>query len=496
MIAHGSATPHGPERLAGSRARHGVPRPPVKGHRRLVGNARVFGVHASWSLAVDDRGAFDWRMEGEIGERMACDGSDAVARDWTGASRVLEMCDLESRRAVVWALTGAPGDAPPRGDGRLRIELDRAPDGTPTALRYETQGGVETWRFEWASTTGSSTPRRVVKEIGDLASIAIDVRGPWRGTDERLRLPQWTEPTDFRFASAADRHLDARKGPYGHLLVRASLNGGEEDWYILDSGASSCAVTPDTARRMDLARVGTGVVASVMGTAPAAIYRADSASLGPLTLRGPRFLELDFAPFGDAFGVPVGGVLGFDVFRRARVRISFDEPTISIRPAIHTSRRPDGALNPGNPRPNDRGGTGPGPRWLPVSFNMQHPIIPGGIGGRPAHLRIDIGMGGDVAAIVHPGALERLGVEGALEAEPVPLGAGTARAGTVPVIELAGRRWEPAAIVLPDAAAGVFHDPWVDATIGHGLLRAFDMTFDYPNGRIGLAPAGGAGAAH
>ena len=490
MVSKGSATPNGAERSDGSRPRGALQRPSVARHRRVVGNARIFGVHAPWSLAVDDRGAFDWLLEGELGERMACDGGDAVARDWTGASRALEMSELESRRAVVWALTGASGDAPPGGDGRLRIELERAPDGSPTALRYATQAGVETWRLEGARSSAGWTPRRIAKVMGGVAVLEIDVREPWRDIGERLRLPPWTEPVDFGFEAAADTVLHTRTGPYGHLLVRARLDRAPEGWYILDSGASNSAVTPEAARRVDLTEAGSGVVASVMGTARAPIYRAGSLSVGPLTLRDPRLVGLDLAPFGDVFGVPVDGVLGFEVFRRARIRIAFAQPRISIHPS-EPAPRGLAEGSPGSVAVGDSAATpeGPEPRWSPVSFNMQHPIVAGRIGESRALLRIDIGMGGEVAAIMHPGALERLGVEASFDDERFPMGAGSARAGRVPAVELAGRRWEPAAIVLPDVENGVFHDPWVDATIGHGLLRAFDVTFDYPNARIGFAPA-------
>lgn len=437
--------------------------------RFLEGSARFFGDDAPWSLAVDTRGAFDWRIGGDWGERAAFDGKDAFGWDWAGAQRRLEMFDLEVRAALVWAIRGAPEAESTARWSRLNARLERDRAGNPRALEYDSQSGVETWRFDGVRGPEGWSPTAVRKFVGGVELVSIVVHGSWRRRAGRVNLPPPEEPTDFSFEEGAGSRVEARKGPYGHLLVRASVGRGDPGWYILDTGASTSTLSPETARGVGLEAAGSGVVVSVLGPASAPVYRADALRVGPLTLLGPRLVELSMDGFGDAFGVPVAGVLGWDVLRRSVVGVSFQEPSIDIWRA-----------------PSEAEAVGPAIDWRPVRFNMQHPVAEGSLAGRPALLRLDIGMGGEVAAILHAGALERLGIAAALDDERVPLGSATARTGTIESLELAGTTMRPARIVVPDWEACVFRDPYVEGTIGHGILSSFRLVFDYPRARVGF----------
>ena len=86
-------------------------------------------------------------------------------------------------------------------------------------------------------------------------------------------------------------------------------------------GASGCVIERAAADAVGLASFGELFVSSVTGQVGSRFRRADTLTLGPLTVRRPLLMEMAVSGLvRDAPG-PVVGIIGFDVFRRAIIEV-------------------------------------------------------------------------------------------------------------------------------------------------------------------------------
>ena len=439
-------------------------------YRRLEGSARVQGREpVPWSIDAGADGEFRWCVRGDWGERIVFDGLIARARDWAGADYPCEMFDLAVWRAVSSTV------AEPRLSGTslaamtspLPLKVERDAQGRVARLSYPAPTGSDVWRFDWSE---GGLPLGIVKTVSGHESLAIEVQGSWENHPGTIALDPVRHPDDFRMDPAVPVAVPVTRGPYGHVLVPARVDAEAPAWFILDSGASNNTLQPEFATEAGLRADGGGTVVSIAGPEETTCYRASTLTVGPLVLDDARFVGFDMSPFGDVFGVPVAGVLGFDVFRRTQVRVRPEEPVVELLPIGM-----EGTLqHPG--------------MWIGCGFSMRHPIVPARLSGRDAQVRLDLGMGGDMAAILHPGADARLGLDLDLSDEETMIGATPAWASVLDGLELAFVTVDRADILVSAPVPGVFHDPWVDATVGMGILAGVTLVFDYAGARVGFAP--------
>src|SRR5439155_1433536 len=75
------------------------------------------------------------------------------------------------------------------------------------------------------------------------------------------------------------------------------------------------------------------------------VHRAKSLRLGPLTIADPFLVEMDLAPLAQAFGQPVAGIVGYDLFSRCVVELTLAEDRLELfdpaipRPGVDRWRR-------------------------------------------------------------------------------------------------------------------------------------------------------------
>jgi predicted aspartyl protease len=250
-------------------------------------------------------------------------------------------------------------------------------------------------------------------------------------------------------------------------LVRAQLDGRDAGWFVLDTGASALAISEPAAAALALPELGRRFVRTSDGVAGAPYRLARTLRVGPATIDRPRFLELDLAAFSKAVGVPLAGVLGYDLFMRAAV-------TIDVEAGVAIAAAPpvDGA-------------------WLDARFEDGCPAVaarvPGPSGPRDAWFTLDTGS--SAAVTLSAGAAHAIEVRrrGRMSLRGVSGSVG-ARAGELPWIELAGHRVEDVAVVI--AGAGATGDPTpephVVGSLGMALLKDFTLTLDYQARRVQL----------
>lgn len=461
---------------------------------RAAGPARFLGSEGRFGFRTPDGRAFERTIEGTLGERVLYDGERGWMWDWNGASRRLELFDLEAPilstavltggwrayEAPVGFLDGSPdaealeaGTLTPLRLGRLDARLVRDPaSGLPTALRYPSPSGPVAWTFDdYRDIEGRLVPRRVGQAIGDDEILRLVFEDVAPCTDASGFDEPVADPRDFDFDLDASPRLEVRRGPYGHLLVRVRVGEGDPEWWILDSGASSSTIAPASAARAGLPAIGTIVLRSVLGPARSSVYGASGLSVGPLAFHDLRLAGFDLAPFGDVFGVEVGGVLGFDLFRRTTVAV---EPTTD-----------DVRLFP-------IGWTGPADRDLRrehLVLHLGHPVVEGRLEGRDARFRLDLGMGGSGVIVHAPATSEWRLLEGRAT-EGTAFGSGEARSGRISSLAFAGREWTDVEAVFSVRGEGPFDDPHVEATVGIDLLDGLRVLLDYAGGRIAFSETG------
>ncbi len=288
-------------------------------------------------------------------------------------------------------------------------------------------------------------------------------------------------PPDFTIAGNAASVTVPFRYEGDHILVNIYINGHGPFQAVLDTGGLYVA-TPALARRIGLkpqgAIAGTGNGAKTVDTG---LVRAETVTLGGLTLRRPLFYVLDLPALKDH------PIIGYELFKRFVTRIDYDKNLL-------TFTRPDRFIY------NSTGIS------VPFRFNDRIPEVDGNVDGIPGAFTIDTGAGGAVRLnrpfIEAHNLRERYkprydtiigyGVGGSERGGVVRLGRLTlgGHDGVAPTGHLwfggVGVNGVRAALTTDLAGGGA--DKAVAGNVGEGFLHRFNLTFDYARMRIIFEP--------
>jgi hypothetical protein len=478
----------------------------------LTGPHRANGLAGTQTLRFDRDGRFHRAVESGLPVVEAFDGEEGWRTDFSGMPAPLEMAQLSRTQIEVWVTTGlwlvnpallevvsveeGSADGGTTDDGTtdgaasatLRLTV-RVPDSpllaeivadaaTGRILRLEASGveGLVTVEFlDYREENGISRPTRILRGASGVREAETMLERREVDTDpvgfRALASTPPSPPDDARFTSPS-AEVPLRFAPTGHLLVEPRVNGLPAGTFLFDTGAghSGIHVEPDPA--MKLEPVGEAIVSSILGVTTSPILQGKTLELGPLVQSEPRLITMDFAPFTPAFGEPIGGIIGYDVLRRAVVEVDLQES----RMVLH-----------------DPSAYGlPAGDWQPLHFQDNHPVIPATVEGTPGLFRLDLGAsGGPHGNIVfHGPAVERLALLDGRETQEVQLGNQRAAIGTVESVEIAGVSFGETAVAFSLEEHGLFGDPYTTGNLGVDLLRSFRIVFDYGSRRIALLPKG------
>ena len=208
-----------------------------------------------------------------------------------------------------------------------------------------------------------------------------------------------------------------------------------------------------------------------------ALAKVGKVTLGPVEMRDQIFFLLPLAGMEEVEGVPVAGVVGFELLQRFVVAIDY----AARRLTITLPERFD---------PRDAGTA------VPFVFADHMPAVEGSVDGIAGRFTIDTGSRGalalhqpfveshDLVTRYRPPieAVTGYGVGGAVRAKVTQ--AGELRLGPFavhgPITEL----------VLSEK--GALADRYLAGNVGGGVLRRFRVTFDYRHEQLYLAPYGDA----
>jgi Aspartyl protease/PDZ domain len=258
-----------------------------------------------------------------------------------------------------------------------------------------------------------------------------------------------------------------------HIYVPVLINGRGPYTFIVDTGGH-LALSPHLAAELGAQSAG-HATSSGAGekTTSSAFAHVNEIALGKARLRDQTALVINVYDTS-VEGIPVDGMLGFELFRRFGVQIDYSGQTLTIFDPTSHSYADAGIM-------------------IPFEFYDHLPDVAGTIAGTPARFDIDTGSRSELditapfvkSAALHaksPNATQAVtgwGVGG-----PV-----TSTVTRIPYLALGSVRVNDPIAELSDDTNGSFSDANYDGNIGSGLLKRFIVTFDYAQQRLYLKPA-------
>ncbi len=248
-----------------------------------------------------------------------------------------------------------------------------------------------------------------------------------------------------------------------HLQVDVTINGEGPFHFLLDSGAVN-VLTPALAKRLALpegkriSATGTG------GTQQATRTKVASVAIGGVTLTDQDFYVVEL-PSAAVTGRQVDGLIGHGWLGKIPTRIDYEASTLTFYPP---GWRYAGAARP-----------------VPLTFKGTKPQIDAEVDGVAGRFTIDTGSAGSLT--LYPAFAEQHGLAARYGARTrIMSGVGIggpvfsllARAN---LLELAGSRIERPVTYLSQARAGAATDKTTAGSLGQGVLRRFNLVFDYPH---------------
>jgi hypothetical protein len=209
------------------------------------------------------------------------------------------------------------------------------------------------------------------------------------------------------------------------------------------------------------------------GSEDVALTKVSRVDIGPAFMNDQTFYVFNLNDIERVEGVAIDGLIGYEVFRRFIVRFDYERGEIRL---------------------TDPAGwkyTGPATA-VPFVFNEHVPQVDGSIDGIAGKFDIDTGSRSSLdlfapfvekhqLAARYPASPERItgwGVGG--PARGLVARSRELRLGPVAV--------EAPVVELSKATRGAFASDFVAGNVGYGVLRRFNVTFDYPGQRIWFEP--------
>lgn len=257
-----------------------------------------------------------------------------------------------------------------------------------------------------------------------------------------------------------------------HIYVQGKVNGKGPFTFIVDTGGHTL-LSPTLAKAAGVTAQGTSVGSGAgEKTVTSGFAPVHEIAFGPLRMTDQTaIIQPVYEP--EIEGIPVDGMVGFELFRRFAVRIDYGAQTITFT----------------DPRRFEPGEAGTA---MHFKFYDHLPQIEGDIDGLPTIFDIDTGSRSQIDVTTPFASAHGLyarypkqayattgwGVGGATHDSMVRL----------PSLSLGGVRVMDVPAGLSDSKRGSISDASFGGNVGSGLLRRFVVTFDYAHQTMWLKP--------
>lgn len=257
----------------------------------------------------------------------------------------------------------------------------------------------------------------------------------------------------------------------GHVYVDLEVNGQGPFRFIFDTGAPN-VLTPDAARRLNLAVRANVEANGTGGSQSGGSTTVDTLRLGNLTLEKQMFYVLALPPAASE-EVPVDGLIGFEWLSRFPTHLDYSASKLTFYP--------DGSAGyAGQALPT------------PLHFRGKTPQIDGTVDGIAGRFTIDTGSNGSLT--LYAPFVAKHGLAARYDAKTRimsavgiggPVYALQARADR---LDLGDVKVERPVTFLSQQTAGTSIRKDTAGNIGFGVLRQFNIFFDYPQARVYFEP--------
>jgi hypothetical protein len=288
----------------------------------------------------------------------------------------------------------------------------------------------------------------------------------------------------FRFKEATQKHVSVNyKADNNLLVIRVYLNGKGPFNFLLDTGIAASTITnPKLGRQLGVQATKSYSLSGVGRKAPILAYKTNPVRVEFAGIEAPAMAFTILTKRAVAFealtGIPIDGILGFDLFRSFIVTIHPTEGKITF-------------TDPTHPRPTRDSS------WssLPIDLDDSKPYITTSIAVSdslmlPLRLMLDTGAGH--ALSLETASDPRL----CLPPQHTRADLGYSFSGLIkgylgriPMLQLGAYQLRSLLTAFPDAEnlIGRIEVPR-NGTLGFEVLRRFDLVIDYPHNQLLLRP--------
>ena len=436
-------------------------------------------------------GRFRMECNSSLASVSAFTGTEGYRVDYTGTVYPLEHWSLEVKTLTAWVIGHYWLD--PESPLQLRLAearrgslvvTARMPGGVvdaqvwidpmtllPQAMSWSVYGGENLLELtDYATVSGVAYPHRIrITADGDITDIQVAAisETPESAVEAASSIEPPPDDTYFNLdIPPAVPSVLTERG----LLVKPNVDGGDDVWFILDTGTSCNVIDKRYARDLGMEQRGKGKAIGVGGTSDIVFLQGRVLTLGPVAMIDPVFVSGRYSYGNRKVEHQVGGILGFDFLARCVVEIEVASGAGSI-------------YNPGE-YTNDRA------EWRELVFATDTPAIRCEMSdGLSGIFYLDTGYSGSVN--FHTGFVEQHGLLDGRELKAVELegygGSVDAYRTEIAWFEVGGKRFESPTVILSTAHKGTTADRVTAGTIGGGFLSRFErLVLDYPGKRIGF----------
>ena len=460
--------------------------------------------HATVELATG-RSADSYKL-GPVDGADGYDGKQAWGKDPGGEVAALDAPEaLRRARSQAWidaraywfaqriAATYAPVEARELDGHRYHVVEAGPKDGEPVVLWFAADSGllarvVQREGQDTATTTfddyrdvhGLRLPFHLVTDKTDAAG-RTDPRRRSEVRFDQIALDVGVGDADFAMPQmAATARIDAAGGiariPFelinNHIFVDATINGQPARLIVDTAGAN--ILTPAAAAKFGVSGAGKGSAAgNGEERTDFAFAKVDDLRVGAARMDHPVFYIVDLGQLPDVEGVPLDGLVGYELFRRFGTTIDYARHEFTLTDA--------GKFTP----PAGAGA---------IAFDLDDhvPIVMATLGGLPARITVDTGSRSSLT--LHSPFVRANNLVAAYHAAPESVtgwgigGAVRGRMARLPTLQIGDQRIDGIAGELFTGDKGAFANPDIAANLGSGVLRRFTVAFDYENRKMYLAP--------
>jgi hypothetical protein len=324
---------------------------------------------------------------------------------------------------------------------------------------YRTVNGVKV-PFAVRSTNGETQYDQFI------ALEKIEFNAPIQEAQFRMPAPP---PPDFAIAGDKSSTTLPFELLNNHIYVEVKLNDKGPFRMLCDTGGMNI-VTPTLARELGLkaegALQGRGVGEK---SEDVGLAKVQSLRVGDATLSNQVFAVFPMEAFSAVEGIPINGLIGYEVFKRFVARVDYEHHLITLTVPSAFAYKGDGTV-------------------VPFQFNEHIPQVDGEIDGIQGKLDVDTGSRSSLSVLGPFAEKHDLKARYGAKVEAVTgWGVGGAARGLVTrakVLRLGKVEVHDPVTELSLQKKGSFVNPYVAGNVGAGVLKRFNITFDYQHQQL------------